>query len=170
MTLLLVPLQDPDGDPDANTIVRVDIGTVRDPRNSSAAGYVYTTNNYARALTVTDGNTIAWDDVRMRKDQVFRTIVRLATTGTATADGSIADPPDGNTVSRDSTSPDGVYPFYTQLATAGGPMVLSLRTLAMRVSTLSEIEMLLLHLWLGMPSPQDAETPTIDADGICGSC
>ena len=58
----------------------------------------------------------------MRDKQVFRTIVRLATTGTAAAGpGSIADPDDGNNEphGRDSTPmPDGVYPFYTTVSNA----------------------------------------------------
>ena len=55
---------------------------------------------------------------------MFRTIVRLATTGTADAtSGAIEDPPEVNpNGGRDDAEgfSDGVYPFYTQLATAGG--------------------------------------------------
>ena len=115
-----IPLLDPDGTDADNKILRSAIGTTTDPRNSNAAGYVYTTNNYALDLTIAE-NTITWDQVRMRKDQVFRTIVKLATSGTKDTSDEIADPDDqiaslggAADIDRD-VGDDGVYPFYTML-------------------------------------------------------
>ena len=120
-------LQDPDGDTAADTILRSKIGTSDDKRNSSNAGYVYTTNNYARELLIstvapaTGHNTITWRDVSMSKGQVFRTIVRLATSGAEDTDGSIEDDaetaPDGG---RADVLDDAVYPLYTTMDASSG--------------------------------------------------
>ena len=116
-------LQDPDGDTVDNSILRSNIGTSNDPRNSSNAGYVYTTNNYARELAISGTpnlNTITWREVRMREKQVFRTIVRLATSGTEDANGEIADAQEtAPTGGREDVADDAVYPFYTTLEAVG---------------------------------------------------
>ena len=115
-------LQDPDGDATGNTIMRTKIGTGDDPRNSNNAGYVYTTNNYAESLAITADNTLSWREVNMGDKQVFRTIVKLATNGTADTDGAIVDgaetAPTGVGTARTDTADDGVYPFYTVLDSA----------------------------------------------------
>ena len=83
-----VPLQDLD----TSTVDVVDgsiaigkIGGSDDPRNSSAAGYVYATDRHATTLELDGTNTIIWRELSLNDKQVFRTIVRLATTGTADA-------------------------------------------------------------------------------------
>ena len=112
-------LQDPDGDATENAILRTKIGTGDDPRNSSNAGYVYTTNNYAESLMIEGTNTIVWREVNMGDKQVFRTIVRLATNGTADANGDIIDNADtaagGTGTARTDTADDAIYPVFTVL-------------------------------------------------------
>ena len=113
-----------------------------DARKSGDAGYVYTIDRHAdpdvansRELTVAaangtvDGtaviNTITWHELDMTKDQVFRTRIKVNTSGTASiaedaTKGDILTRADGVTDGRDEAV-DGVYPFYTSLDTLSDP-------------------------------------------------
>ena len=99
------------------------IGTGDDKRNSSAAGYVYAPDRRATSLAVggTSGNIITWNELTLTTGQPFRTIVRLATEGTAvsTAGATFGDILDdaqtAPTGGRDDDAGDGIYPFYTTI-------------------------------------------------------
>ena len=112
-----------------------DSEVVEDKRNSSEAGYVYATDRRALPTTLqvtnaagiipdplpTDSsiNTITWRELDIDDKQTFRTIVLLATSGTVDDAGVIIDPDDGvvSTPDRDADTPDGIYPFYTDIDT-----------------------------------------------------
>ena len=125
-----MPLQDLD----TSTVDIVDgsiaigkIGGSDDPRNSSAAGYVYATDRHATTLEL-DGtnNTIIWHELSLRRQagvQDNRQVGYYGNRGCYYRCYSGPCPMAEKRHSRDGTThlnADGVYPFYTFLATSRG--------------------------------------------------